>query len=93
MKKIILIIVAILVIVVVGCCLNTNNTNDNFENLEDLDGKIVLYFKNINTGEIDKEYRNVSMKKIRDNMPKTIVEEVLIGTTVENLVSTIPSRN
>ena len=55
-----------------------------------LDGKIVLYFKGNEAMKLEKEYRNVSMKRIAENMAKTVVEELLKGPTNEELHSLIP---
>ena len=93
MKKSLLIVVIILVMVFIICKISQKKDEVEVKEIEELDGKIVLYFKNNDTKELEKEYRNVSMQKIKDDMPKTIIEETLKGPTSENLVSTIPERN
>ena len=46
-------------------------TEESPQDIEQLTGKIVVYFKNIETGELDKEYRNVSMDRIKEKVEKT----------------------
>lgn len=91
MKKFFIIIIIILAIGCLTYKIMPKGKNDENQELEELTGKIALYFKNTETNELEKEYRNVSMSRIKENMFQTIIEEVLKGTTVAPLVSTIPN--
>ena len=90
MKKF-LIIIFLIILTCIVCSkifFKTKETSNN--EVEELTGKILLYFKNNSTGEIDKEYRNISMQRIIDNMPQAIVEEELKGPESANLSTAIP---
>ncbi|MBQ9266751.1 MAG: GerMN domain-containing protein [Clostridia bacterium] len=93
MKRKLIIIIALLAIILMGARLFAGKAQQEEEReIEELSGKIVLYFKGKNEMELGKEYRNVSINSIRENAGKTIVEEVLKGPTSEELVSTIPEE-
>lgn len=93
MRKGIIIILIIAVICIFLCVGKLKKSKQTAENeVEELAGKIILYFKNTETGELDKEYRNVSMKKIKENMSQTIIEEVLKGPNAETYCTTIPEN-
>ena len=93
MKKKILITVALLFITIATYKIISVPKINNQEEMETLDGKVALYFKNIETNELEKEYRNISMKRIIENMPKAIVEEVLNGPQIDSHETTVPERN
>ncbi len=89
MKKFLLLVLILVVCISALLLLKQKKTEpSNFE--EDLTGKVVLYFKGDESLKLEKEYRNVSMKRIKEDIGKTIVEELLKGPTSDNLKSTIP---
>lgn len=92
MKKIILILCVCVAIALLGYkILVQNQEKVEITEVPKLDGKIVLYFKGNEAMKLEKEYRNVSMKRIAENMAKTVVEELLKGPTNEELHSVIPA--
>ncbi len=92
MKKIILILCVCVAIALLGYkILVQNQEKVEITEVPKLDGKIVLYFKGNEAMKLEKEYRNVSMKRIAENMAKTVVEELLKGPTNEELHSLIPT--
>lgn len=91
MKKIILILCVCVAIALLGYkILVQKQEKVEITEVPKLDGKIVLYFKGNEAMNLEKEYRNVSMKRIAENMAKTVVEELLKGPTNEELHSLIP---
>ena len=91
MKKIILILCVCVAIALLGYkILVQKQEKVEITEVPKLDGKIVLYFKGNEAMKLEKEYRNVSMKRIAENMAKTVVEELLKGPTNEELHSLIP---
>ena len=91
MKKIILILCVCVAIALLGYkILVQKQEKVEITEVTKLDGKIVLYFKGNEAMKLEKEYRNVSMKRIAENMAKTVVEELLKGPTNEELHSLIP---
>ena len=91
MKKIILILCVCVAIALLGHkILVQKQEKVEITEVPKLDGKIVLYFKGNEAMNLEKEYRNVSMKRIAENMAKTVVEELLKGPTNEELHSLIP---
>lgn len=52
--------------------------------------QILLYFSDNDKTKLMPEYRYVSMESIKDNMVKTIVEELIKGPTAADLLGTIP---
>ena len=91
MKKIILILCVCVAIALLGYkILAQKQEKVEITEVPKLDGKIVLYFKGNEAMKLEKEYRNVSMKRIAENMAKTVVEELLKGPTNEELHSLIP---
>ena len=92
MKKILVIFVMISVVGIIGYnILFLEEEVVNPQEIEALDGKLAMYFKKKDEFELEKEYRNVSMKRIAENIGMTIVEEVLKGPLHSGFVSTIPS--
>lgn len=89
-------IIAILILIIIGVTglmvsKNTNNEN-NTEIIEnELKTKIVLYFSDLENGELKKEYRYVDMDNIKENLAGTIINELLKGPSTEELVSCIPN--
>ena len=91
MKKIILILCVCVAIALLGYkILVQKQEKVEITEVPKLDGKIFLYFKGNEAMKLEKEYRNVSMKRIAENMAKTVVEELLKGPTNEELHSLIP---
>lgn len=91
MKKIILILCVCVAIALLGYkILVQKQEKVEITEVPKLDGKIVLYFKGNEAMKLEKEYRNVSMKRVAENMAKTVVEELLKGPTNEELHSLIP---
>ena len=91
MKKIILILCVCVAIALLGYKILVQKQEQvEITEVPKLDGKIVLYFKGNEAMKLEKEYRNVSMKRIAENMAKTVVEELLKGPTNEELHSLIP---
>ena len=91
MKKIILILCVCVAIALLGYkILVQKQEKVEITEVPKLDGKIVLYFKGNEAMKLEKEYRNVSMKRNAENMAKTVVEELLKGPTNEELHSLIP---
>lgn len=90
MKKGIIIGIVIIMFALICSKLIFKAKETSTEEIEELTGKIALYFKGEDNLKLEKEYRNVSMDRIKENIGKTIVEEVLKGPTSENLKSTIP---
>lgn len=92
MKKIIVIFCVCFAILLLGYTILVQKQEKiEVNEVEKLDGKIVLYFKGNEAMKLEKEYRNVSMKRIAENMPKTVVEELLKGPVNKELHSLIPS--
>lgn len=94
MNKVKVILILIMIIIgVTGLILSKNaetvNNDDMVQNKQET--KIVLYFSNLETGELIKEYRYVDMKNIKENLIGTIIEELLKGPNTDELVSSIPS--
>ena len=81
------------IVIIIGTIL-TIILSDNREikevSVPELHGKIAIYFKGDMEMKLEKEYRNVSMDRIRTDVAKTIVEEVLKGPNTESLKTTIP---
>lgn len=91
MKVIFLLIM--IIIGVTGLILSKDDETVNNDEMvqNELETKIVLYFSNLETGELTKEYRYVDMKSIKENLAGTIIDELLKGPTGGELVSSIPS--
>lgn len=53
--------------------------------------QILLYFLDENGSKLVTEYRFVSIDEIKDDMPKTIIKELLKGPNTAEYVSAIPS--
>lgn len=92
MKKRIIIILLIVLAIIYLFSRSLLRQKSNTEEIEELTGKIVLYFQSEDGYTLTQEFRNVSMKEIKENVAKTIIEELLKGPTQGNLKSTIPSR-
>lgn len=89
--KIIIILVVIILLTVTRIKSKEKENVQYIENTnETLNTKIVLYFSNLETKELVKEYRYVNIKDIKENMPETIIKELLKGPTSEDLTSSIP---
>ena len=88
-----LVIILVLLAIIFGGKNNskTNNLNDS---LSDFSGdeitKILLYFYNPDKGELEQEYRTVSLSDIKNNMFETIINELLKGPASPELMSVIP---
>ncbi len=93
MKKVFLILYILIIICLCVVIVKNKKTKENPQDFEQFTGKIIVYFKNIETGELGKEYRNVSMERIKENMEQTILEELLKGPSEDELVTTIPNRH
>lgn len=91
--KIITVLFAIIIAIVGTLLLNSNREEtDNLSSMSNENQtKIILYFSNITTGELVKEYRYVNISDIKNNMPKTIIDELLKGPENDEFVSMIPS--
>lgn len=93
MNKIKVIIMLILIIMgVTGIILSKREEVINNENIvqNQNETKIVLYFSNLETGELIKEYRYVELDYIKNDLFGTIMNELLKGPQTEELVSCIP---
>ena len=88
--------ILLVIIMIVGGILIVNNkekVNQDYDIfLDETESKIVLYFSNMKTGELTKEYRVVNIENIKDDMPNTIINELLKGPGNEELTSTIPNE-
>ena len=94
MNKTKIIVLLIAIIIGIGALIYYRNDEDSKEivdNSEINETKIVLYFSNLETGELVKEYRNVKLEDVKNNMEETIVKELLKGPENVELVSAIPS--
>lgn len=95
MKKGRIILILLIIILIVGGTLifrKDKNNNEYVENIEKNQTKIVLYFSNEKTGELEKEYRYVDFDNIKNNMESTIINELLKGPENKELVSQIPKE-
>lgn len=95
MKKGRIILILLIIILIVGGILifrKDGNNNEYVENTEKNQTKIVLYFSNKKTGELEKEYRYVNIDEIKNNMETTIINELLKGPENKELVSQIPKE-
>ena len=93
MKKGWIIFILLIAILIVGGSLirrKDENKDEHIENIEKNQTKIVLYFSNEKTGELEREYRYVNINEIKDNMEATIINELLKGPENKDLVSQIP---
>lgn len=91
MKKFLIIcFVASLIILLGYRILMQKNIEEESIEIVELQGKVALYFKGKEAMKLEKEYRNVSIERIRENMAKTIVEELLKGPMNEDLYRVIP---
>lgn len=95
MNKTKIIILLVAIIIGIGSLIYYRNDGDDnnemIQNSQTNETKIVLYFSNLETGELVKEYRNVKLQDIKNNMEETIIKELLRGPENIELVSTIPS--
>lgn len=94
MNKLKSILVLLMIIVcVIGLTISRNkNLNDEILNqTTGLETKVVLYFSNPENGELTKEYRNVELSSVKNDLAGTIMQELLKGPNTEGLVSAIPS--
>lgn len=92
MKKWKTIIILVGIIVgITGVIITRNSEEEIIEKIETSETKIVLYFSNLASGELVKEYRYVNLGDIKNDMPKTIIDELLKGPNNEELVSAIPN--
>ena len=66
--------------------------NENIQKSELNETKIVLYFSNEKTNELEKEYRYVALKDIKENIANTIISELLKGPENQELVTAIPKN-
>lgn len=88
--KIILILIMI-ILGVTGLILSKNKNMENYEIAQkNLETKIVLYFSDLETGKLTKEYRYVDINSIKENIAGTIINELLKGPNTEGLVSSVP---
>lgn len=93
MNKVKSVLVLLMIIMCVTGLAISRNKNNNFENLNqtnNLETKIVLYFSNPQNGELTKEYRNVELSSVKNDIVGTIITELLKGPSTEGLVSAIP---
>lgn len=94
MNKTKIIVLLIAIIIGIGALIyyrNDENSKEIIDNSEINETKIVLYFSNLETGELVKEYRNVKLEDVKNNMEETIVKELLKGPENVELISAIPS--
>ena len=94
MKKGRIILILFIIILIIGGSLifrKEKNNNDYVENIEKNQTKIILYFSNEKTGELEKEYRYVNIDEIKNNMETTIINELLKGPENQELTSSIPN--
>lgn len=82
----------ILIISIVGIISsrNRNNSNEEVEYIEKAETKIVLYFSDLEKGELVKEYRYVELDDIKNDIATTIINQLLKGPENQELVSVIP---
>lgn len=95
MKKFKIIIVLLIIIIgIVGIIFSRNEeiSNETNQNMESNETKIVLYFSNEKTGELEKEYRYVKIEEIKNNMENAIINELLKGPENQELTSAIPEN-
>lgn len=88
-----IIVILLIIILIIGGSLifrKDKNNKKYEENIEKNQTKIVLYFSNEKTGELEREYRYVNIDEIKDNMETTIINELLKGPENKDLVSQIP---
>lgn len=92
MNKIKSILVLLMIIIcVIGLTISRNEeSNIELQSDNKIETKVVLYFSNPENGELTKEYRNVNLDSIKENLPGTIISELLKGPTTDGLVSAIP---
>ena len=86
-------VLAMIIVCVIGLTISRNkNLNDEILNqTTGLETKVVLYFSNPENGELTKEYRNVELSSIKNDLAGTIINELLKGPNTEGLVSPIPT--
>ena len=92
MNRIKIVILLILILIGIGGLINSKNkeTNDE-EMIEEAQTKIALYYTNPSNGELVKEYRYVALSKIKEDLAKTILEELIKNPTDYTMVSYIPT--
>ena len=88
----VIIVLLIIIIGIIGIIFSRNEevSNEINTNIESNETKIVLYFSNEKTGELEKEYRHVKFEEIKNNMEETIINELLKGPENGELSSAIP---
>ena len=94
MNKVKLSVLLILIIIgIIGLIISEEEMVVNGDEIEanNLETKIVLYFSNLKTGELVKEYRYVNIEKIKENLIETIINELLKGPKNDELNLAIPS--
>ena len=89
----IMMVLVVIIIGIIGVMLNRGK-EENIEVIANNDlkneTKIVLYFSNEENGELSKEYRIVDMENIKNDMPTTIINELLKGPQTPDLTNSIP---
>ena len=87
----IMIILLVVIATIVGVIMIRNNEEEKeIEIIKTQETKIVLYFSNPENGELTKEYRYVNIDDIKNDMPTTIINELLKGPDNMELDSAIP---
>ena len=96
MNKTKIVFILLLIIIIVISVLTTKESKvesiENTEIIENQNTKIVLYYSDCEKGELVKEYRNVDVENIKNDMPLTIINELLKGPQNTELVQTIPNE-
>lgn len=97
----IIIILLILFILWIGIILVKNNntdTNEEFIPEQEITEEqlrstnIILYFSNLNTGELETEIRKIDSKKLLENPEKQLITYLIDGPKNGNLVRLIPEN-
>lgn len=101
MKKIILILTIITCLIGIGYYIYNNiSFVDNLVEVpieqpeinEDIVGNINIYLINLNTNEIEKESRNISLKELNASPYNTILKELKTPSNSSNILSPIPNN-
>ena len=98
MKNSKLLVVLIIVIILLLAWLhfskdeeNNISNNSQEEQYSGDETQILLYFLDSEKVKLVEEYRYVSMESIKENMLKTILEELIKGPTATDLIAVIPT--
>ena len=88
--KVMLILLIVIISIIAILIFRNSEIENETSIIENAKTKIVLYFSNSENGELTREYRYVNMDDIKNEMPVTIIQELIKGPDNIELDATIP---